>query len=251
MLLKSLTTIAVILLAPLVSANPTKQRFVNGLDTGKLVPKSELQKAYKDGFVHLITRGYQELPKKSRKHKELGGSVDPNFLANYENARAVGLTVDAFWFPCSGGKHGHCKPYTTQVRELIDYIEENRMHIGRIWIDIEIDDYSGNWNYGRLDGGNLAEAIKIATALRDVYPRYGIYSTPGEWFNIFGNFNASVDPNAPLWWGTWDNKKTFEDMRHVVPAFGRFPIDRVVGKQYSNVSESYNNYFNLDVFWNP
>ena len=238
--LQTLLTLAFILF-PLATASPA-QRFVKGLDTGDLVALSDLKSAYKEGFVHVVFRGYQEVGK---------GRVDPNFLTNYRNAKTAKMSVDAFWFPCSG-KERNCKPYEQQVIELLDYIKVHDMDINRVWLDYELSG-TDNYNYGRTNGGNLAQAKEMAAALEKHYPRFGIYCSPGEWFNMFGSFGAVVNNKVPLWWASWDDKSSYEEMKHVFPAFGGWTDENlIVGKQYTNESSlHYLRDFDLNVFLNP
>lgn len=68
----------------------------HGVDNSALVPQATYQKAYGQGFTKLVIRGYQEAC-------STGGRVDPNFVTNYNRARAAGYTdIDTYWFPCTG-----------------------------------------------------------------------------------------------------------------------------------------------------
>lgn len=70
------------------------------------------------------------------------------------------------------------------------------MQIGTIWLDIEQDSTCGNWDYGT--SGNLAEAQKLVSAAQASGYVFGIYSSPGEWGNIFGQ-STVLDSSLPLW----------------------------------------------------
>src|ERR1700722_20340127 len=106
-------------------------------DESSLVPVATFQKAKGEGFVKTIPRGYEEAC-------GVGGEVDPNFVANYNNARAAGITnIDAYWFPCTGKTH-KCKSYAAQLSELTTTIHQHNMKIGTIWIDFEVDNICNN-----------------------------------------------------------------------------------------------------------
>lgn len=131
-------------------------------------------------------------------------------------------------------------------------------------MDIEIDKTAFNWDYGRdsstttynahtkTNTSNIIEAQKMSEALKSQYPNYGIYSSPGEWFNIFGKFDVSLDPSAALWWATWDGKDGWEGMTRFYPKFGGWDESKIVGKQYTNESAKEipgsGGLFNLNVF---
>jgi hypothetical protein len=106
-------------------------------DESSLVSVATFQKAKGEGFVKTIPRGYEEAC-------GVGGEVDPNFVANYNNARAAGITnIDAYWFPCTGKTH-KCKSYAAQLSELTTTIHQHNMKIGTIWIDFEVDNICNN-----------------------------------------------------------------------------------------------------------
>lgn len=114
------------------------------------------------------------------------------------------------------------------------------MAIGTIWLDIEQDSVCNNFNYGT--SGNLAQAKAMVAALRNAGFNYGIYSSPGEWSNIFGSYSPVVDNSVPLWYATYDNSETLKYSTH----FGGW--SSAVGHQYTDQSAS--GQFDLDVFAN-
>jgi hypothetical protein len=105
---------------------------VSAVDSSSLVPETTYAKALGEGFTKAIIRGYEEAC-------GVGGEVDPNFVATYNNARAAGYTnIDTYWFPCNGSGN-NCKSYATQISELGATFSAHNMDIGTIWIDLEKD----------------------------------------------------------------------------------------------------------------
>jgi len=204
---------------------------VYGVDSSVLVPEATYAKAKGEGFTKAIMRGYQEACGS-------GGRVDPNFVSGYNNARAAGITdIDTYWFPCTGAGNS-CKSFSTQLSELGATFSANGMDVGTIWIDFEVDSVCDNWNYGT--GGNLNVAQEIISAAKASGYNFGIYSSPGEWSNIFGSYSIVLDNSAPLWFATFDDVPSLS----LTTPFGGWTS--AVGKQYTDVSAS--GYFDLNVF---
>jgi len=204
---------------------------VHGVDSSTLVSKATYAKAKSEGFTKAVIRGYYEAC-------AAGGSVDPNFVTSYNNARAAGITnIDTYWFPCTGASNS-CKSYAKQLAELGATFKAHKMNIGRIWIDFEKDSVCNNWNYGT--SRNLAEAKKIIAAAKASGYKFGIYSSPGEWSSLFGSYSAVVDSSAPLWLATYNNVQTLT----LGTKFGGWT--KATGHQYTDQSAS--GKFDLNVF---
>ncbi|KAF8522575.1 glycoside hydrolase superfamily [Hysterangium stoloniferum] len=204
---------------------------VHAVDSSSLVSVATYQRARGEGFTKAIIRGFQEAC-------GVGGEVDPNFVATYNNARAAGYTdIDTYWFPCTGTTHS-CKSYATQIAEIGATFSAHSMKIGTIWIDFEKDSICNNWNYGTA--GNLVQAKAIISAIKASGFNFGIYSTPGEWGNIFGSTSVILDNTAPLWFATFNNVETLT----LGTEFGGWTT--AVGHQYTDVSAS--KQFDLSVF---
>jgi len=204
---------------------------VSAVDSSTLVSTATYSKALGEGFTKAIIRGYEEAC-------SIGGEVDPNFVSSYNNARAAGITnIDTYWFPCNGSGNS-CKSYATQLAELGATFNAHSMDIGTIWIDLEQDSVCNNWNYGAA--GNQAQAQSLIAAMKATGFNFGIYSTPGEWGNLFGSTSFVLDDTAPLWFATFNNVETLT----LGTPFGGWTT--AVGHQYTDVSAS--GQFDLSVF---
>jgi hypothetical protein len=105
---------------------------VYGVDSSVLVPEVAYANAKSEGFTKAIMRGFEEAC-------GVGGEIDPNWVASYNNARAAGITnIDVYWFPCTGSTH-NCKSFADQISEIGATFNANEMDIGTIWIDFEYD----------------------------------------------------------------------------------------------------------------
>jgi hypothetical protein len=196
-----------------------------------LVSVATYTKAKGQGFTKAVIRGYQEACGS-------GGRVDPNFVQTYKNARSAGYTdIDMYWFPCTGSGNA-CKSFATQISEISQTFNANSMNIGRIWIDFEKDSVCNNWNYGT--SGNLSVAKQIISAIKASGFKYGIYSSPGEWGNMFGSTSVVLDTSAPLWFANWNNVQTVA----LSTPFGGWTS--AAGHQYTDQSAS--GQFDLNVF---
>jgi hypothetical protein len=217
--------------AILLSLSGISTALIHGVDSSTDVPVATYKKALGQGFVKSIPRGYFEACNS-------GGLVDPNFVSSYKNAVAAGYKdIDTYMYPCTGTANP-CKPYETQLQELLDAIANNKMNIGTIWIDIEQDQICNPWDYG--PEGNLAEAKKLVDVFRKSGRKFGIYSTPGVWASVFGSRSVEVAKDVPLWFATFDNVETLE----LKQPFGGWTS--AVGKQYTDKSAS--GKFDLNVF---
>ncbi|KAF8522937.1 glycoside hydrolase superfamily [Hysterangium stoloniferum] len=204
---------------------------VHAVDSSTLVSVATYTKARGEGFTKAIIRGFEEAC-------GVGGEVDPNFVATYNNARAAGYTdIDTYWFPCTGSTH-NCKSFATQIAEIGATFSAHSMKIGTIWIDLEKDSICNNWDFGTA--GNLAQAKAIISAIKASGFNFGIYSTPGEWSAMFGSTSVILDDTAPLWFATFNDVQTVTLGTH----FGGWTT--AVGHQYTDVSAS--GQFDLSVF---
>jgi len=222
------------ILVPLVTFITPSFALASAVDSSTLVSEATYAKAIGEGFTKAIIRGYSEAC-------GVGGEVDPNFVASYNNARAAGYTdIDTYWFPCTGSTHD-CKPYDTQLAEISQTFNANHMSIGTIWVDFEADtSICHNWDYG--SAGNLQQANDIISAIRASGFNFGVYSSPGEWSAIFGSTSIVLDNSAPLWFATYNG---VENLTLQSPFGGWITA---VGHQYTDRSAS--GQFDLSVFAN-
>jgi hypothetical protein len=103
---------------------------------------------------------------------------------------------------------------------------------------IDLDSVCNNWNYGT--SGNLSVAKQIISAIKASGFKYGIYSSPGEWGNMFGSTSVVLDTSAPLWFANWNNVETVA----LSTPFGGWTS--AAGHQYTDQSAS--GQFDLNVF---
>lgn len=219
-------------LALFASLATSSLALIHGVDSSQLVPEATFSKAKGEAFTKAVIRGYEEAC-------SVGGKVDPNFVSAYNNARTAGYTnIDTYWYPCTGSGNS-CKSFATQIAEIGATFDAHSMKIGRIWIDMEKDSLCNTWNYG--SSGNLSKAKELIAAAKASGYVFGIYSSPGEWSNIFGSYGVVLDTSFPLWFATWDNNDSSLTMS---TKFGGWTS--AVGKQYTDVSAS--GYFDLNIF---
>lgn len=203
----------------------------HAVDSSSEVDVDTYKKALGQGFTRAIFRGYQEACSQ-------GGRVDPTFLPSYNNAKSAGYKdFDVYFFPCTGSGN-KCKPYATQIDELIKAIDANKMSIRRIWVDIETDKVCNPFNYGAK--GNQDEAKKVVDAVRATKRDFGIYTSPTQWETIFGSHDFVLAKDVPLWFAKFDNVETLD----LQTPFGGWT--KADAKQYTDKSASKK--FDLNVF---
>lgn len=141
-----------------------------------------------------------------------GGAVDKNLAATYTAAKAAGITnIDAYMFPCTSPPpltslyqiqthtHTHtthalttllgtgsqptgvaCKSITTQINEFLAAIDDKKIPVNHLWLDIEPEDASNPgvqcnaWQLG--SAGNEALAKKWVAAIKATGRKWGIYA---------------------------------------------------------------------------
>ena len=205
----------------------------HAVDSSAAITVATYKKALGEGFTKAIPRGFSEAC-------DSGGLVDANFVSSYKNAVAAGYKdFDTYMYPCTGTAH-KCKPYAQQVKLLTDAIAADKMNIGTIWLDIEKDKTCNPWDYGAA--GNLAEAKKLVAALKGSGHKWGIYSTPGVWAEVFGSRSVVLDNTAPLWFAVFDHKETLD----LTQPFGGWT--KAIGHQYVDAKGSASGKFDLSVF---
>jgi len=201
--------------------------------------KSLFKEAQTAGYSKLAIRGYYE-----KWGGNPGGAIDPTFVKNSLNAFHAGYkTIDIFWFPCSGSSH-KCKPYKVQAKELYDLVSSptfKDIMVNRVYLQIEMDPKSNNWDYGHK--GNMREAAYLYSNATATFGDVGIYSTPWQWGSIFGSKKAVLDTNIKLWWGKYDKKSSPKDLK---PTFGGWKS--AVAKRYKGVSSKFKYMFEESVF---
>lgn len=207
------TLFVVLLLYCHVAVYAAKSMDVSGLTT-----KSAFTCLRKEGYGHVVLRAYMEAW-----GNHPGGKVDSHLVQNYHNAKAAGLSVDLYVFPCTG--RASCKSPAKQVAETIQVMNSHGMRIGTIWLDVEVDKQAQNWP-------SVGDNRKILVAFRNAWNRsglkWGVYTSRSQWSAITGGRSASwvLDSSKPLWYAHYDNLPNFHDFT----AFGGWTKPKM--KQY-------------------
>ncbi|ORZ25153.1 glycoside hydrolase superfamily [Absidia repens] len=187
-------------------------------DVSALTSKAAFSCLRKQGYRHVVLRAYMEAW-----GNHPGGKVDTHFVQNYRNAKAAGLSVDMYMFPCTG--RSSCKSPATQVAETIQVMNKHRMQIGTIWFDVEVDRQARNWP-------SISSNRRTLVAFRNAWNRsrlnWGIYTSRSQWSAITGRSASWVlDASKPLWYAHYNNAPNFRDFT----AFGGWKKPKV--KQYA------------------
>lgn len=237
MLLSSLCAAAVsISLANAIYYVPPESDVIHGVSTedAGIVSVDEYGNAQNSGYTVTTIRGYgmhYESPN--------GGQVVKNFRKTYDNAVQAGYTqIDTFMFPCTGSTHD-CKSPQDQANDFVSYLQNNNYtYIARIWLNIQNDVSSNahNWDYGH--DGNKNKAQEVLGALQDAAGgsyTVGIQSSPGQWQEIFGSYDWSLDPSAPLFYVYWDGRDSAYDLESLRVPIGMW--SSASARQYANTAQ--------------
>ncbi|KAI9020226.1 glycoside hydrolase superfamily [Phycomyces nitens] len=205
-------------LALLSLAFAAVQARTTGVDVSALTSTSSFSCVKNLGYDYAIIRCYIEAWGNSP-----GGKVDSNCYQNYLNAKAAGISkIDIYMFPCTG--RSTCKSAATQVNELVSYVGANKMIVGRLWFDVEIDSSANNWP-------STSSARTTLAAFHSAWSatgwKWGIYSSYYQWQTITGSASYVLDSSLPLWYPHYDDSLSFGDFS----SFGGWTTPTL--KQYS------------------
>ncbi|KAI8337269.1 glycoside hydrolase superfamily [Chlamydoabsidia padenii] len=189
-----------------------------GIDVSALTSTASFSCLKNQGYSRAILRAYMEAWGNNP-----GGKVDPNLIQNYKNAKAAGIpVVDLYMFPCTG--RSTCKSPATQVSEFITVMNANKMLIGTIWLDVEVDSQANNWP---SPTSNKQTLTAFKNAWNGSGLNWGVYSSLSQWSSITGGSSWVLDASKPLWYAHYDNTANFNDFR----AFGGWSSPKM--KQYA------------------
>jgi len=132
---------------------------------------------------------------------ESSGNVDSSAKANVAAAKSAGIdNVDLYFFPCVS-----CGNPANQAAEFISAFKGV---VKRVWLDIEIYQWSSN------QSSNQQFILELVSALGKSFT-VGIYTNLNNWSSIVGQSWSSCS-SLPLWYAHYDNTADFDDFQ----AFG-------------------------------
>ncbi|KAL0078818.1 glycoside hydrolase family 25 protein [Phycomyces blakesleeanus] len=173
-----------------------------GVDVSALTSTASYTCIKNLGYDYAIIRCYTEAYGNNP-----GGKVDSNCYQNYLNAKAAGISkIDIYMFPCTG--RSTCKSAATQVNELVSYVGTNKMIVGRLWFDVEIDSAANNWPSTTTSRTTLAA---FHSAWSATGWKWGIYASYYQWQTITGSASYVLDSSLPLWYPHYDEVLAFSD----------------------------------------
>ncbi|CAG8821999.1 16737_t:CDS:2, partial [Dentiscutata erythropus] len=175
------------------------------------------------GFERAIIRGYFEAHDRNP-----GGAIDSNFLRNYMNAKEAGYTyIDVYISPCTG--RSTCKTPLQQANDLIQFINTHQMVVKKIWLWVDVDPDSGNWDLGPIKNRQILNDLH--TAWQSTGLEFGIYTSQYQWELITGDNNWVLNSSLPLWYAIYDGHPSFNDYK----IFGGWT--QPTGKQFNGDSK--------------
>jgi len=129
------------------------------------------------------------------------GRVDPECAASVQKGWNSGLAhVDLYMFPCP-----RCGNAAKQVTDLHNYVTENNVKFGQVWLDIEgAEDY---W-MGTTANRQFYEELAATTKKLFGDGKWGVYTNKNGWESIMGAWTPSL--SCPLWHAFWDEKPSLD-----------------------------------------
>eukprot|EP01106_Pelomyxa_sp_JSP_P013772 TRINITY_DN41_c0_g1_i19.p1 TRINITY_DN41_c0_g1~~TRINITY_DN41_c0_g1_i19.p1 ORF type:complete len:138 (+),score=32.07 TRINITY_DN41_c0_g1_i19:139-552(+) len=97
-------------------------------------------------------------------------------------------------FPCPS-----CGNAAGQVNSLVDYIVNNALKVGMIWLDIEGTQY---WTLGTTGNQNFFQGLVSQLKTRGM--SFGVYTSSSQWSPIMGS-SYTGGSAYQLWWAYWDD----------------------------------------------
>lgn len=111
------------------------------------------------------------------------------------------VDVYSFMCPnCAGNGRG-------AVKELVDYLRNNDVRFGQIWLDVE--QCTNCWHADKRE--NCKWVGSLVDQYRAMGVSHGIYASPYEWSITVGD--ACDYSHLPLWWADYDGKPDFSGFR--------------------------------------
>uniref|UniRef100_A0A914PY73 Uncharacterized protein n=1 Tax=Panagrolaimus davidi TaxID=227884 RepID=A0A914PY73_9BILA len=189
-------------------------RAILGFDSINPISTENFTCFLKEGYEFYIGRIYKSI-----------GEVDVTVMENIKNAKKAGFNfIDGYIFPCLMTK---CKTAKEQIQDTLNFVQNEGVQIGRLWIDVQDGDIYWELNQS-FNQAFILEAVKEVEAMG---LKVGIYTNKTHWEKIVGNeWNAVA--NKPLWWDNWSGKKSFDDF---VPFGGwKFPDLQQFNPEYKS-----------------
>lgn len=115
-------------------------------------------------------------------------------------------------FPCTG--RSTCKSPATQVNEMAAHMNKNKMNIGTLWLDVEVDPQSNNWpSASQAQSSRLSFFLMLYNLVNPLLAlkqfkaafdatglKWGVYASQSQWTSITGSKDWVLDSSVPLWY---------------------------------------------------
>eukprot|EP01091_Cochliopodium_minus_P000511 TRINITY_DN10467_c0_g1_i1.p1 TRINITY_DN10467_c0_g1~~TRINITY_DN10467_c0_g1_i1.p1 ORF type:complete len:232 (+),score=52.02 TRINITY_DN10467_c0_g1_i1:36-698(+) len=196
---------------------------VYGVDVSTYVTQTGFSCLVSKNLTFTIVRGYESV-----------GQVDSNVVPTVANAWAGGMShVDVYMFPCPTCSESA----TNQFQDLYNYLRQNGVQYGQIWLDIEGPQY---WSSSISYNQNFFSELVAAGQNNGV--NLGVYSSRSQWEPIFGG-GFTAGSSLPLWYADYDGVPDFDDFS----SFGGWSSPAM--KQFSDAGAKCG--VSYDINWYP
>eukprot|EP01087_Luapelamoeba_hula_P023879 TRINITY_DN88_c0_g1_i1.p1 TRINITY_DN88_c0_g1~~TRINITY_DN88_c0_g1_i1.p1 ORF type:complete len:217 (-),score=18.94 TRINITY_DN88_c0_g1_i1:41-691(-) len=164
-----------------------------GVDISQPTSQGSFQCMRNAGYSFVVVRAYLSL---GRPDSAAPGSVAAAWAAGMAH-------VDVYMFPCpTCGSSA-----ASQMAQLVQFLNSNRVRYGMIWLDIEGPGYWRDQNF------NINFIAQLIAAAKNYGVHLGIYTSESQWSPITGNWAAPAGEGIPLWYAHYDGSPSFGDFR--------------------------------------
>jgi len=204
----------------------------SGFDLSTPLTEANAQCMVGAGYSFMVVRAFKS-----------SGSVDTNACDTLINAQLGNISQrDVYLFPCPTCS----SDASSQINSLVGYLQSNSTcnaaWSGRIWLDIEGDQYwTGDYN------NNKAWYQSLATACSSSGYKCGVYASKSQWGAIFGDYayDPVEDTDFPLWYAHYDSNPSFSDY----PSYSFSGWGEPYAKQYQGTTTVCNT--GIDMNYSP
>eukprot|EP01127_Copromyxa_protea_P007884 TRINITY_DN1792_c0_g1_i3.p1 TRINITY_DN1792_c0_g1~~TRINITY_DN1792_c0_g1_i3.p1 ORF type:complete len:278 (-),score=40.07 TRINITY_DN1792_c0_g1_i3:64-897(-) len=162
-----------------------------GVDISELGSVNFFQCLKASGFEYVIIRASRSL-----------GIVDHNAVPSILNALSAGFSdIDVYIFPDSR------QNATKQMYNMVDYLNQDGVRYGRIWLDIEGRD-TKYWSADKQT--NRAFITELVNAGKSLGKDLAFYASKASWDFIVGS-DFTPYGNMDLWYARYDWTQNFDD----------------------------------------
>ncbi|KAI8138494.1 hypothetical protein BJV82DRAFT_582854 [Fennellomyces sp. T-0311] len=170
-------------------------------------------------FRCLREHGYRVANIGCYKNNEVISSCPPNY---YKTLNKGFMEANAYIRPCV--KDSSCKPPSTQVNELVEYLAE--LDFKYVYLFVE----ASNWTSSTKKNRKLLQDFRSAFETANANARWvwGVHSSQEDWKKVTGSRTWELDSSKPLWYTNYVDGNGYANLKIIDRlASGRGRMQRI------------------------